>query len=48
MNQTILNMKLSSLIGKLSSRGISQNEYERILDEIEKLIKEYKEAKKEL
>ena len=45
MNQTILNMKLSALIGNLSSRGISQSEYDRILEEIEKLIKEYKEKK---
>ena len=48
MNQTILNMKLSSLIGKLSSRGISQSEYDRILEEIEAEIKRYREAKKEL
>lgn len=46
MNQTILNMKLSALIGKLSSRGIKEDEYERILEEIEKLIKEYRETKK--
>lgn len=44
-NKILLIMNLSKLIGKLSSRGISQNEYDRILEEIEKLIKEYREGK---
>lgn len=46
MNPTILTYEINKLSGKLSSRGISKEEFESILEEIEKLIKQYREAKK--
>lgn len=46
MNEIVLIYEIGKLTGKLSSPGISQEEFENILEEIEKLIKEYREAKK--